>query len=279
MENYKHNDLVFSYLDIGPTDGPVVVLLHGFPANAESWLPVAEKLANKNYRVIIPEQRGYTEQARPRKRRDYRLDILVGDLYALSVHLGCKKIHLVGHDWGGIVAWAFADKHTDLLLSLIVMSTPHPRAFLRSLPQSRQLYKARHVLFFQLPWLPEWVLSKKGGDELKQALMRTGLKPKLAAQYAKQMQDRGRLRGALHWYRALPLNLSSKSIHTITVPTLYIYGNQDSYVSQHAAQFTKKYLNNNSRLEQLANETHWMPEQSPDLLADMILGFIEDKAL
>lgn len=276
MKTFSHNGLTFNFLELGPRQGETIVLLHGFPASAESWQPVFSDLVAHGYHVLVLEQRGYSEQARPTKYRDYRLSLLVEDVRALLESVACKKAHIVGHDWGGVVAWAFTAKHPDLVISLTAISTPHPRALCASLWRSTQLYRARHMLFFQLPYLPEWFLCKNQGRNLKKALIHTGLSPKTAEKYANRMQDKERLTGALNWYRALPMSLrEARRIGKITRPTLYIYGGKDAYMSRKAALLSEKYLTSNSRIERIPSETHWSPEESPQLVAKTVLAFIQ----
>jgi len=138
MRTFRNGSLEFDVIDEGPSDGPVVVLLHGFPQFATSWERVIPELTAQGYRCLAPDQRGYSPGARPARRRDYRVPLLVSDVDALIDASGAESVHLVGHDWGAAVAWAYASAHPERLVSLAPMSVPHPAAFLRALATSRQ---------------------------------------------------------------------------------------------------------------------------------------------
>src|ERR1700733_3396565 len=128
MEQYRRNDLTFDVRDSGPADGPVVVLLHGFPQHNDSWNAVIDRLTAQGYRCLAPNQRGYSAGARPSRRRDYRIPELVGDLGALIDASGARQVHLVGHDWGAAVAWAAAAEMPERLATVSPISVPHPPA-------------------------------------------------------------------------------------------------------------------------------------------------------
>jgi pimeloyl-ACP methyl ester carboxylesterase len=130
MDQYRRGDLVFDVRDAGPQDGPVVVLLHGFPQHNDSWDAVIERLTAQGYRCLAPNQRGYSPGARPRRRRDYVMTELVADVGALIDASGADKVHLVGHDWGAAVAWGAAAEYPERLATVTPVSVPHPGAFL-----------------------------------------------------------------------------------------------------------------------------------------------------
>src|SRR4051794_29369336 len=128
MKEFTRAGFTFDVNDSGPPDGDVFVLLHGFPENRSSWDAITPLLTEAGYRVLAPDQRGYSPRARPHRRRDYKTSELVGDVLALVDASGAGKVHLVGHDWGGAVAWAFANEHPDRLHTVTSLTTPHPRA-------------------------------------------------------------------------------------------------------------------------------------------------------
>ena len=138
MESFRRGELVFDVRDCGPADGPVVVLLHGFPQLNTVWAAVVPRLTARGYRCLAPNQRGYSPGARPRRRRDYRMPELVDDVRALIEASGADRVHLVGHDWGGLVAWSFAARYPGRLTTLTSLSSPHPAALLRSMMTRRQ---------------------------------------------------------------------------------------------------------------------------------------------
>lgn len=268
----------FGTLEFGDKGNEAIVLLHGFPANAESLKPVAKFLASKGYYVLVPEQRGYHDRLRPKWRYNYRLSKLVEDLESLLNEMHISAAHIVGHDWGGVVAWAFASAHPKRTITLISVSTPHPKALLRSVLRSKQLLLSWYMLFFQLPWLPEWVFSRSGGRYLVRALVQSGLGVPCANNYAKRMQDKLLLKGALNWYRALPFTLfQAIKIRKIELPTLFIYGENDKFLSENAAKETGYWVGGSYTMVTLKKTSHWIPEEMPGWLGERIADFLRAK--
>jgi pimeloyl-ACP methyl ester carboxylesterase len=263
ITRFTRDRLVFEVRDAGPVDGTPVVLLHGFPQDSRAWGALCPLLEVRGYRTVAPTQRGYSPGARPRPRHAYRISELVKDIVALIEQAGLGPVHLVGHDWGAMVAWALAGHRPDLLRSLTALSVPHPAAFLRAMLTSRQALQSRYMLFFQLPWLPERVLAS---DSWEHSLRSTGMSPESAARDADLMRDRGAARGALNWYRALmyasPRTLRAK----ITVPTLLVWSDTDSTVGPKGPALTPRYVVGPYTYEVLEGVSHWIPEEAPKLL-------------
>ena len=154
--------LTFDVVDEGPLDGEPIVLLHGFPERATSWRLVVPALHEAGYRTLAPDQRGYSPGARPRRRRDYRLGELAADVVALIDRLGPDaKAHVVGHDWGAVVAWALALRHAKRVHTLTAVSVPHPAAYVDGLLRG-QLVKSWYMAAFQLPFVPERLAGEGG---------------------------------------------------------------------------------------------------------------------
>jgi pimeloyl-ACP methyl ester carboxylesterase len=273
VEAFSRNGMRFEVLDEGGVDAEAVVLLHGFPQSARSWIGVSRPLLAAGYRVIAPDQRGYSPQARPRSRRAYRLGELVADVVALVDAAGAERVHLVGHDWGGGVAWMVAATRPDLLRSLTVVSAPHPRAVVNAMLTSWQFLQAWHIGFFQLPWLPEAAIRSRGGRFAVAMLKHSGLNDELARAYADRLgNDPGGLAGALRWYRAMPLDVSvGRSAGEITVPTTYVWSSGDIAIGRRAAELTSRWVTGPFEFKVLDGVSHWIPEQVPDELATYIL--------
>jgi len=273
VETFSRNGMRFTVLDNGPVDAETVVLLHGFPQTAQSWRAVSRPLLAAGYRVIAPDQRGYTPQARPRPRRAYRLHELVADVVALVDAAGVDRVHLVGHDWGGGVAWMVAATRPDRLHTLTAVSAPHPRAVVHAVLTSRQLLQAWHVGFFQVPWLPEAAIRSRDGRYAVAMLKRSGLGDHLARVYADRLvDDPGGLAGALRWYRAMPLDISAgRRTGAVTVPTTYVWSTGDIAIGRRAAELTSRWVTGPFDFEVLDGVSHWIPEQAPDELAAFIL--------
>jgi pimeloyl-ACP methyl ester carboxylesterase len=268
VNEFTRGGFTFDVSDSGPADGPVIVLLHGFPENRTSWNVMTPLLTAAGYRVLAPDQRGYSPRARPNRRRDYRMVELVDDIVALVDASGADKVHLVGHDWGGGVAWGFASMHPERLHSVTSLTTPHPRAMAASMVRSSQLFHSWYMLFFQLPALPEMGFSRMEKQNRK-ALSRSGLNEDAIDRYVTPMKQPGAARAAINWYRGLPLSRPMKG--KITVPALYVYATKDAFLGRKAADLTGNYVEAPYRYEVLEGATHWLPEQNADAVAELVL--------
>ncbi|MDT5094140.1 MAG: hypothetical protein QOH60_3503 [Mycobacterium sp.] len=276
MKQYSRGGLTFDYIDEGPADGPVVVLLHGFPQFNTSWNAVIERLTAEGYRCVAPNQRGYSPGARPRRRRDYVAPELVEDVHALLDEIGAERVHLVGHDWGALVAWAAAADIPDRLATVTSFSVPHPGAFLRALVTSRQGLMSWYMYFFQLPKLPERALLGRNatGERAVKALVSGGQSPEAAARDVQAMSEPGVLTAALNWYRALPLTDPRQTSRKITVPTMYVWSDGDIALHEKPARNTAKYVSGDYRFEVL-HGSHWIPDEQPDVAADLLLEWFK----
>ncbi|GGM12477.1 alpha/beta fold hydrolase [Nakamurella endophytica] len=266
MDSYTRGDLTFPVLDRGPDDGPVTVLLHGFPQDARSWDRVVPDLHAAGLRTLAPAMRGYPASARPRRRRSYATRETVADLVALLDAAGVDAAHVVGHDWGGAVAWAAAGWHPDRIRSLTVLSTPHPAALATALLHSTQGLRSYYMALFQLPWLPELLV----GLSLRRTLLRSGLPAADADRYVAQLADRGARTGALDWYRGMPFSLRVP-VPDVTVPTTYVWGRSDFALGRAAAEATAGHVRGEYRFLELAGG-HWLPETRPADVAAAVLA-------
>ncbi|MGA9493237.1 MAG: alpha/beta fold hydrolase, partial [Mycobacterium sp.] len=222
MQQYRRDGLLFDVRDTGPSDGPVVVLLHGFPQHNDSWNAVADRLVAQGYRCLAPNQRGYSSGARPPRRRDYRMSELVADVGALIDASGARRVHLVGHDWGAAVAWSVAAEMPERLATVSPVSVPHPAAFVKSFATSLQGLASWYMYFFQLPRIPEWLLLRRKGAMMSQSLRRTGQTRAVAERDGRAMTEPGALTAAINWYRAIPLSKPPTRSPKISVPTMYV---------------------------------------------------------
>lgn len=272
MEQFSRGGLVFDVTDAGPADGPVVVLLHGFPQHNDSWSAVIDKLTAQGYRCLAPNQRGYSPGARPARRRDYRMAELVADVGALIDASGAQRVHLVGHDWGAAVAWNVADRMPDRLASLSPISVPHPVPFVKAMWTSRQVRASWYMFFFQLPRIPERLLLRRDGSTTAMAasLEGGGQSAANAARDVAAMSEPGALTAALNWYRAMFL---AKPAGNITVPTLYVWSDGDTALLDKAAYATGDYVSADYRFEVLRGVSHWIPDEESDMLADLLLDW------
>lgn len=262
--------LTFDVRDEGPIGGEIVVLLHGFPQDSRSWEGVAPILHDAGYRTIAPDQRGCSPRARPRRRRDYRIPEVTDDAVALIETVGAgSRVHLVGHDWGSVVAWSVAARRPDLVQSLTAVSVPHPAAFLRAFVTSTQLLRSWYMLLFQFPWIPEYLLSNE--RIANSVLRRSGQPPAAAARDAARLADRSAVRGGVNWYRAMLWADPKATLEPVTVPTLMVWSDCDIAVGPAGVDATPRYVSGPYRSETLAGVSHWIPDEVPDELARLVV--------
>jgi pimeloyl-ACP methyl ester carboxylesterase len=264
--------LVFDALAAGDPAGEPVLLLHGFPQTAACWTRLAQALAGAGYRALAPDQRGYSPGARPAAVRDYRIPELVADALALADRADAGRFHLVGHDWGGAVAWHLAARHPERVATLTAVSTPHPRAFAAALRSSAQPLRSAYIAFFRTPRLPELVLGARGLSGLRLLLARSGLGPKWVEAYAGALAGPGALAAALAWYRAA--GLSSLRVPAVAVPTCHLWGSGDPTLGRRATAATARWVASPYRLHVLAGAGHWLPEQHAARLASPLLAHL-----
>lgn len=273
MDTFRRGDLSFDVIDSGPPDGPAVVLLHGFPEFADSWAAVASALTGQGYRCLAPNQRGYSAGARPRARRAYRGPELVEDVLALIDAAGADRVHLVGHDWGAAVAWAFAAAHPDRLASLSALSVPHPAAFLRAMVSSRQGLSSWYMYVFQLPALPELTLLGRGGHDqrrMARMLRHFGQSERLAEHTAAQLARTGALPYAINWYRAIPLSDPRSTRQQVNVPTLFVWSDGDVAVRRKTAARCGDWVGGAFRYAELQGVSHWLLDEAPAEVARLL---------
>ncbi|MEV6217953.1 alpha/beta fold hydrolase [Nocardia sp. NPDC051833] len=274
LTSYTRVGLRFDVVDSGPIDGPVVLALHGFPQTASSFGELAALLDARGYRTIAPNQRGYSPGARPRGRFAYRITELVDDVLALIREIDRGPVHLVGHDWGAMVAWSVAAARPDLVRSLVTMSVPHPAAFRRSLLGSDQLARSYYMGLFQIPVIPERLLHARPGI-LDRALAGTGMTPEMIARVHREIVDTGALTGGLNWYRAMIL-LGQRAISApVQVPVTHVWSSGDTALARRGAELTGNYVTGDYRLVVLDGASHWLPEERPRELAEIITERIE----
>ena len=269
MHQFVRGGLTFDVTDEGPADGRVVILLHGFPEDRQSWSAVIPHLTEAGYRVLAPDQRGYSPGARPKGRRAYAVSELALDVLALADVAGAERFDVVGHDWGAGVAWELAAQHSKRIRTMTSLTVPHPRAMVDAALRSSQLLHSWYMLFFQLPRVPEVTMKLAGAERAAKALERDGLDPDTAKRYAARMQDPQAMTGAINWYRALPFR-SRSPMPRIEVPTLYVYADRDRYLTRYAADRTSRYVTGPYRFEVLAGATHWVPTVAADRVSGLI---------
>ena len=264
MPHFTHEGLTFDAHESGPSQRPIVVLLHGFPQDSTAWDNVIPRLHQAGLRTLTFDQRGYTSGNTAVAARDYGIPALAGDVLAALDAAGAERAHVVGHDWGGAVAWHLAGT-SSRVDSLTVLSTPHPGALMWSFTHSRQALMSYYMALFQLPRAPERYLSPR----LYGFYRKTGLPRKQAQRYAERFAHPATLTGPMNWYRAALRNRSATP--TSKVPTTYVWGRNDFALGEAAAHRTARYVPASYRFVEL-EAGHWLPETHPDVVAAEIVG-------
>lgn len=268
LAQFRNGHLVFDVIDSGPVDGIPVILLHGFPQRASSWAAVAGHLHERGLRTYALDQRGYSPGARPRSRFAYRITDLVADVMKLADEIGPGPAHLVGHDWGSAVAWAVAAHHPDRVSSLTAVSVAHPGAFLKSMTSSAQILRSSYMALFQLPVLPEWLLSRPGG--LGEKLLRSaGMTSPMIESFRDEVVDDGALSGGLGYYRSMFLTPGAFG-RKVSVPTTYVWSDGDTALLRRGAELTPDFVTGPYELEVYEGASHWIPDERPAELAATI---------
>jgi len=261
----------------GPPTGPLVVLLHGFPQTRHSWRQQVPALGATGYRAIAPDQRGYSPGVRPDPAADlsaYGIDRLVTDVLDLAEAAGRPvpaRFHVVGHDWGGQVAWLVAARHPDRVASLSVLSRPHPAAFRRAFQEDadEQRHRSRHHRAFHDP-ATVGLLLENGAERLRRSLIDRGVSGPAVEEYLSVLGEPAALEAAVAWYRAVGA-LASVEVGPISVPTLYVWGDADHSVGASAARWTADFVTGPFRFEIVPGVGHFITDEAPDIVTAHLL--------
>ena len=257
----------------GPDDGEPVVLLHGFPETAHSWHLQVPVLAAAGYRVVAPDQRGYSPDARPDAVEAYGTPQLVGDVLAIADALDIDRFHLVGHDWGGALAWQLAGRHPQRLRTLTVLSTPHPAAFGLALAGDAdggdQAQRSGYMEIFRAEHSEDGFLAEDA-QLLRLVYLGSGQTEAEAAPYLAALGTTEALRAALNWYRAADITLV-EGLGPIVTPTLYVWSTDDVALGRTAAERTADFVEGPYRFEVLEGVDHWIAEHAPDAVNELLL--------
>jgi pimeloyl-ACP methyl ester carboxylesterase len=266
----KVGDFVFDALTAGPADGRVVLLLHGFPQTSWSWRLVMPALADAGYRVVAPDQRGYSPGARPLGVDAYRIRHLVGDVIGMLDALGVERADVVGHDWGAAVGWQVAARHPDRVRTLTAVSVPHPLAFVDALRTDEdQRERSQYMKMFRIEGKAEETLL--GSDDTGLRTLFGGAEGAVDVdRYVSRMREPGVLTAGLNWYRGQQLS-DIEDVGATAVPTLYVWSDEDPALGATAAHATADHVAASYRFEVLHGVSHWIPEEAPEQLATWLL--------
>ena len=272
-------EFTFDAIACGPEEGQPVILLHGFPQTYVAWRHVMPLLGEAGFRVIAYNQRGYSKGARPLDTESYSTDKLALDVIEIANKLSFDTFQLVGHDWGGAVAWLVASMYPERLQSLTSVSTPHPLAFGEAYmsSDSDQSTKSTYMQFFQQEKIPEEVLLSNNGSGLRMLFTASGLDdndPEIKDdidQYISLLMEPFAMTAALNWYRAMMHSESILGLKPITVPTLYVWSTEDIALGRQAAEATGKFVSSEYKFVILEGISHWIPEQNANRLGQLLV--------
>ncbi|MCU0492660.1 MAG: alpha/beta hydrolase [Chloroflexaceae bacterium] len=274
------NGIRMHYVSAG--SGPLLLLLHGFP---EFWYSWRHQIAafSPHFTVVAPDLRGYNETDKPTW--GYEIDVLVQDVVELIEKLGFQQAYLSGHDWGGMVAWVTAMTFPHRVARLMALNIPHPACFARELRTNpRQRAQSWYAGMFQLPFLPEAVLSANDYAAIELAIRGTAVHKERftdedIAAYKDAISKPGALTAALNWYRAVGRTggrglFRDVNFH-VPMPTLHIWGEKDTALAVETTNGTEQYVPNYT-LHRIPDASHWVQQDRPDLVNDYMRAFLAD---
>lgn len=269
-------DVRLHYVEAG--EGPLVVLLHGFPEFWFAWRRQIPPLAESGFRVVAPDLRGYNLSSRPAGVAAYGTELLAADIRDLIRERGADRAFLVGHDWGGSVAWATAINHPESVERLAILNCPHPRRLLQALRRPRQLARSWYMFFFQLRWLPERLLSAAGYRALRRAFgeARPGaFTDQDIAHYVEAWSQPGATTAMLNYYRASfrQRRQTRERSGAVAAPTLVIWGERDRHVGPELAEPDPADVPNLERVERLPDASHWVQHDEPERVGELLIEF------
>jgi pimeloyl-ACP methyl ester carboxylesterase len=265
----------------------LALLLHGWPEHAISWRHQIPLLVEMGYRVIAPNMRGYGASSSPPEMEAYAIETLIDDVVALIATADADEVVLVGHDWGGAIAWFVALRRPELIDRLIIMNLPHPLCFERELQQWDQRLKSWYVLFFQIPGLPEWLLTRNGAKPIEEVFRKIAVHkhrfPDAVIDVYKANALRpGGMRAMLNYYRAMVSGGGGRrqkalGFPMIDMPTLLIWGEQDTALSKATTRGTDAYVSDLT-LRYIPNASHWVQQDTPDEVNAIVAAWLRGEA-
>ena len=277
MEITTADGLTFTARAMGPEDGRAVLLLHGFPQTSRCWTAQLEALAAAGHRAVAFDQRGYSPGARPNDVAAYKPPLLVGDVLAVADALGWDRFDLVAHDFGAMAAWMVAGHHPERVRTLTIASSPHPAAFLAAYKTAKgdQHERSSYMRSFRAGERgdAEAVLLADDAAALRAAY--AGLDPAAVEEYVAFFSQPGALVAAVDWYRAQS-GTASAATPPSSVPTLYVWSDQDPSVGRDAAEATAAHVTGPYRFEVFEGVGHWIPELAADRFTPLLLAHLTD---
>jgi pimeloyl-ACP methyl ester carboxylesterase len=285
------NDIRLHVIFAGPENGKPIVLLHGFPEFWYGWRHQIQPLASAGYRVIVPDQRGYNLSEKPKGVNQYHTSLLSQDIVGLLDRLGYPEVDLVGHDWGGVVAWHLATNYPDRLRNLIILNAPHQDAMSSApLHDPSQIVRSWYIYLFQLPWLAEHLFFPSFANRAWNTAKHGSITEEDMAHYREAWAQPGAVQATLNWYRAAfrdfiraivgirersRMPQSGSKTTAINVPTLILWGEEDVSLSKWLAHESAARCTQ-STLRFFPGVGHWLQHDEPQEVTQSILNFLID---
>jgi pimeloyl-ACP methyl ester carboxylesterase len=277
------NSITLHVVQCGPAQGPLVVLLHGFPEFWYSWQHQINVLADAGYRVWVPDQRGYNLSDKPRRVVDYRIQQLGADIIGLLDAAGQPTAAIIGHDWGAAVTWWLAAHYPDRLRRVAILNVPHPAVLGRALRRApRQLLKSWYIFFFQLPWLPEKLFRRRqfrfGRGSLRGTSRPGTFSSDDLQRYMDAWSQPGALTAMINWYRAAFRKARRVGqVGRIRIPVRILWGRQDTFLEPELAQLSLTMCEQ-GELTYLEQATHWLHQEEPTAVNKLLLEFLAERS-
>ena len=278
------NGIRLHYAEAGSGDS-LVILLHGFPEFWYAWHKQFDAFS-ENFHVVAPDMRGYNLSDKPSSVEDYKIEKLVADVIGLIDHFGAQQAAIVGHDWGAGVAWAVAQKHPDRISKLAVLQVPIMAAWRANLTL-KQLLRSWYMFFFQIPRLPEWLISRQDFKAIERTLNKVTRKNSFSAEdierYKEAARQPGALTGAINYYRANVFGRlfapkrkgeGKASNGRVRVPTLFIFGERDFAILPETVRGLDKYIDAYYREVRIPDSGHWVQNEAPEEVNAALLEFL-----
>ena len=281
-EQVEANGIRFHCVTAG--QGPLVLLLHGFPQFWYAWRHQIPALASR-FKVVAPDLRGYADTEKPPRVADYRTGILAADVAGLVKAFGYEKAHVVGHDWGGAVAWTTALEQAQVVDKLAVLNCPHPLVLGKALRSNlRQLGRSWYMFFFQIPLLPELVFRLAPQQVVERMFRRMTIRKDTfndedLRQFRAALEKPGALTAAINYYRATFRNISAlreleRSAPKIGAPTLLIWAENDVALGKELTYGMEPLFSGPFRVEYVPQCSHWVNEEQPERVNQLLLDFL-----
>ncbi len=260
-------------------EGQLILMLHGFPEFWYSWRHQIPEFA-QNYKVVAVDLRGYNDSDKPVDPAAYTMDEFIEDVKGIILTLGYDKCILVGHDWGGAIAWNFAYAYPKMVSKLIVLNLPHPAKFAAGLRKPQQFLRSWYILFFQLPWIPELLLQLNDYQLIAQSFAAMAVKKNTFSDadleaYKNAAAKRGALTAMLNYYRNFMKLSLGKQWSVLQVPTLMIWGENDLALDKSLTYGTEAYVKD-LQIKYIPNCSHWVQQEQPELVNQYMHEFLAD---